>query len=145
MGLRGPLPKNDSRRTLAAHGNRPRQVAQESIAPPPGLTPAAVAVFAELVEGNRRAGIEIRSVDALLYGEIAETVARRASGDMEQSEWLALGRHALAVAAALAIGPAARARLGLTAPPPAPPETPVGRILRLARERRETPFSVKSH
>ena len=140
MGSRGPLPKNDSRRTLAANGNQPRQVAQESIAPPAGLSPAATVVFTELVDGNRRAGIEIRSVDALLYGELSETIARRAVPGVESPEWLSLGRHALAVAAALAIGPAARARLGLGAPPPAPPETPVARILRLAKERHETPF-----
>jgi hypothetical protein len=142
MGSRGPLPKNDSRRTLAANANHPLQVAQESIAPPAGLSPAATTVFAELVDGNRRAGIEIRSVDSLLYGELAQTVARRADAGIDPSQWLSLGRHALAVASALAIGPAARARLGLTAPPPAPPESQVGRILRLARERRETPFPV---
>ena len=142
MGARGPLPRNDSRRTLAANAHHPLQVAQESIAPPAGLRPAATTVFAELVDGNRRAGIEIRSVDSLLYGELAQTVARRADAGIDPSQWLSLGRHALAVASALAIGPAARARLGLTAPPPAPPESQVGRILRLARERRETPFPV---
>jgi hypothetical protein len=142
MGARGPLPKNNSRRTLAANGNQPRQVAQESIAPPAGLSPAATVVFTELVDGNRRAGIEIRQVDALLYAELADALARRAAPGTDSSTWLTLSRHALAVAAALAIGPAARARLGLTAPPPAPPESQVGRILRLARERRETPFPV---
>jgi hypothetical protein len=142
MGARGPLSKNDSRRSVAANHGHPRQVAQESIAPPAGLSPAAIAVFGELVESNRRAGIDIRSVDSLLYGELAQTVARRADAGIDPSQWLSLGRHALAVASALAIGPAARARLGLTAPPPAPPESQVGRILRLARERRETPFPV---
>jgi hypothetical protein len=128
MGLRGPIPKNPP--------PKPGPIIQESIAPPASLCTEEVAIFRQLVEDNRAAGVPMRQADAALYADLASATYRRESA-ADDRVWLALTRQMEELRGQLCIGPRSRGRAGIRDVEKPVAKTALAKVLELAKTKRQ--------